>query len=354
MQSYDEILQSMTDKYTELSGITPFENSDIGIRLRVVAGEIYSSAVNLMWLKRQMFVSTAQGEYLDMHAKERGLLRREATPAFGEVTFSVSEALSENVSIPKGTIVATFGSLLRFETTKDAVLFAGELSVTVSAKSIGTGREYNVLKGKISVMITPPAGIDLVENSEAFTGGCDAESDESLRERIQNSIRFPANSTNCAYYEALAEGVNGVSSASAVALGRGSGTVDVYIAGDGSVVSDETLTSVQRLLSKEREVNVDVLVKKAQPSPVDLYLEVILQEGYGFDDVKDRCRKNISDFIAHRGVGAGVRLCQVSEIVYHTPGVKAFNFVAGLNGDFEAEKTLFPVPGTISIIRGSE
>lgn len=353
MQTYDEILKSMTDKYTELSGIVPDEASDIGIRLRVLAGEIYANAVNLQWLKRQMFVSTAEGEYLDMHASERGIIRREATPSYGEVTFSVNEALSENVSIPKGTVVATFASLLRFETLSDAVLAAGSLSVTVKAKSTGVGRDYNVIKGKISVMVTPPAGIDAVANAAAFEGGCDSESDESLRERIVKSIKYPANSTNCAYYEAMAQSVSGVSSASAVPRSRGAGTVDVYIAADGSVVSDETAEKVQILLSTEREVNVDVLVKKAQPSKVNYYIRIEIQEGYGFDEVKNGLIKRISDFIATRGVGGEVLLCQLSEVIYHTQGVKAFSFVSGLNSDYKADSSLFPVAGTISIARGT-
>jgi len=351
MQTYDDILRRMTEKYTELSGITPSEASDIGIRLRVLAGEIYSNAVNTEWLKRQMFVSTAEGEYLDMHALERGIVRREATSAFGEVTFSVKEALTERVSIPKGTIVAAFASLLRFETMIDAVIPAGALSVTVKAKSVGTGREYNVLKDNITVMVTPPAGVDNVTNAEAFSGGCNRESDESLRERVVNSIRFPQNGANCAYYEAMAESIDGVSSASAVPRARGVGTVDVYIAAEGSVASDEALEKVQTLLSEKREVNVDVLVKKAQPFSVSFYLEVVINEGYGFDDVKDRIRENITDYVSTRGVGGAVLMCSISECVYHTEGVKSFRFVPQLNSDHIADKGCFPVAGTISVVR---
>lgn len=351
MQTYDEILKRMTEKYTELSGIIPSEVSDIGIRLRVLAGEIYSNVVNTEWLKRQMFVSTAEGEYLDMHAFERGIVRREATSAYGEVTFSVAEKVDKNISIPKGTVVACFASLLRFETLSDAVIFAGDLSVKVKAKSLGAGREYNVVKDNITVMVTPPAGVDFVTNEEPFTGGCNQESDESLRERITDSIRFPQNGANCAYYEGIAESVDGVHSAKAVPRGRGVGTVDVYIAAEGSVVSDESLEKVQTLLSEKREVNVDVLVKKAEAVQVNMYLEIVINEGYGFDDVKDRVRDNIADYIATRGVGGSVLMCEVSERVYHTEGVKSFKFVTQLNSDSVAENNLFPVAGTISIVR---
>ena len=44
MKTYDEIYRSMAEKYAELTSVMPDENSDLGIRLRVLAGEIYSSA----------------------------------------------------------------------------------------------------------------------------------------------------------------------------------------------------------------------------------------------------------------------------------------------------------------------
>lgn len=351
MQTYDEILKSMTEKYTELSGITPDERSDIGIRLRVLAGEIYSSAVNSQWLKRQMFVSFAEGEYLDLHAGERGITRREETPSYGEVTFSVAEAATENISIPKGTVVACFASLLRFETLYDTVIYAGETSATANAKSLGAGRAYNVLAGSISVMVTPPSGVDAVTNAAAFTGGCDKESDESLRDRVVKSIKFPANATNCAYYEAMAESVDGVSSAAVVPRGRGVGTVDVYVAADGAEASDETVSKVQILLSKEREVNVDVLVKKAESSPVSFYFKIEVQEGYAFDAVRSECKSAVSDYINSRGAGGDVLMCHVADIVYHVEGVKEFAFVSGVNSDHRGNSYTFPVAGTISVQR---
>lgn len=352
MQTYDEILNSMTEKYTELSGITPDERSDIGIRLRVLAGEIYSNMVNIEWLKRQMFVSSAEGEYLDLHAEERGISRREATPAYGVVTFSIPEALTENLSIPKGTVVATYGSLLRFETIADSVIYAGNTSADVKVMSVGEGRKYNVLEGAVSVIVTPPVGIESVTNSAAFSGGCDRESDDSLRERVEKSIKFPSNSTNCAYYEGLAESIDGVSSAAVVPRGRGLGTVDIYIAADGSEATDEAVKKVQTILSEEREVNVDVFVQKAEPVAVNVYLKVELKDGYGFDDVKDRCVSSLSDFIASRGAGGEVLMCQVAEVVYHIEGVKAFAFVSQLNSDYPGHSSKFPVAGTISIVRG--
>ena len=42
MESYEEILERMKNKFTELSGSNVNDDSDIGIRMKVLAGEIFS------------------------------------------------------------------------------------------------------------------------------------------------------------------------------------------------------------------------------------------------------------------------------------------------------------------------
>ena len=71
MESYEEILERMKNKFTELSGSNVNDDSDIGIRMKVLAGEIFSLQNNVNWLKNQMFAQTAVGEQLDYLALER-------------------------------------------------------------------------------------------------------------------------------------------------------------------------------------------------------------------------------------------------------------------------------------------
>lgn len=349
MKTYDEIYKSMAQKYAELTGIVPDECSDLGIRFRVLAGEIYSSEANLNWLKRQMFFSTADGEYLDLHAAERGVERRKGSKAFGEVRFYCEQPAEADISIPKGTVVACPVSLLRFETTADAVIIKGKNSVSVKAQSIGEGRVFNVSEKTITVMVTPPSGVDGVTNTMAFTGGCDEEGDESLRERISSSFRTPVNSTNCAYYKSVAESVEGVGSACVAPRVRGAGTVDIYIASEGAKASDETVSEVQKIMEEYREVNVDVRVLSAEPSPVDIYISIKVADGYDFEKVKETCVEELREKIALSGVGGEVLLCQVSEWVYHVEGVKALSFASGVNADYRFSAGYFPVAGNISI-----
>ena len=75
MESYNNILARMNNAYKDTTGYTPDEYSDTGIRMRILAGEVFNLCSNIDWLKKQLFATTAEGEYLDYHAEERGLKR---------------------------------------------------------------------------------------------------------------------------------------------------------------------------------------------------------------------------------------------------------------------------------------
>ena len=55
MQSYGEILNRMTDYYREKTGTEPDRASDIGIRMEILAGEVFKAYSEMNWLKNQMF-----------------------------------------------------------------------------------------------------------------------------------------------------------------------------------------------------------------------------------------------------------------------------------------------------------
>ena len=117
-KSYSEILTTMQETFSTLTGMQADDASDIGIRMKVLAGEVYSCYGYLDWIKRQMFAQTATGEQLDLHANQRGLARKAAAPAYGSHTFSMEEALWYDVDIPVGTVCAVSGQhALRYETT---------------------------------------------------------------------------------------------------------------------------------------------------------------------------------------------------------------------------------------------
>ena len=74
--TYESVLKDMLAAYEAETGFVPDEASDISIRLRVLASQIHSAAETGKWLLRQMFFSTAEGEFLDRHAELHLQLRQ--------------------------------------------------------------------------------------------------------------------------------------------------------------------------------------------------------------------------------------------------------------------------------------
>ena len=351
--TYDEILKRMKNEYTKLSGVTPAEASDINLRMQVLAGEIYNSMVNAQWLRNQMFFDTAQGEFLDYHGIQRGIERREASCAQGEVVFSRLNVTLKDTVIPRGVVVATQGeSPAYFETTEEVVIPATALSVHAEVKALKAGVQGNVPANKICVIVTPVAGVNAVTNPDPCHSGAETETDISLRERIKESLRYPSNSTNCSYYKMVAEQIPSVSSAAVVPRGRGAGTVDVYVTSQGTAVSDDVLNQVQEKLTELREVNVDVKTYKAQHTPVDIYLRIDVIDGYEFEDVKLSCEKALKEYISTRGVGGSVLLTEAGERIQHTEGVKEYTLSHYVNADVRCGSTHCPAAGTITVKEG--
>lgn len=233
-ETYESILSRMQGRFQELAGFPADDASDIGIRLKVLAGELFSACTNLDWLKRQVFPQTAQGVQLDYHAQQRGIQRKSAVRSQGTLEFSREAALLYDVTIPEGTVCAVSQEEgLRFVTTRKGILKAGDFSVSVPAASEEGGAQANAAAETIKVLVTPPPGVTAVTNRDAFTGGADGESDEELRERVLESCRNIPNGTNSAFYREFALQYEGVYSAAVSPRARGTGTVDVYVASRG-------------------------------------------------------------------------------------------------------------------------
>ena len=99
-ETYEAILTRMNDTFTSLAGFEPEQASDIGLRMKLLAGESYALTAEIDWLRQQMFPHTATGEQLDLHAQQRGLIRRKGQKAAGIVVFMLEMPLEYSFVIP--------------------------------------------------------------------------------------------------------------------------------------------------------------------------------------------------------------------------------------------------------------
>lgn len=327
MITYNDILSRMQDKFKDLSGYSADEASDIGIRLKVLAGEIYSSYTNLEFIKTQMFPQTATGTYLDMHAMQRGLQRIGATKSSGTLTFSRAENILYDVTIPKGTVCATAQiNGVRYVTLEDAYIASGQSSVSVPAESETAGSIANALKSAITVMVTPPAGISAVTNESAFVGGSDSESDDDLRQRLLYSYKNISNGSNCAFYRDIALGFDDVYSVSVINRPNGSGTVDIYVANNGAVLESNKMSEIQSKINSLKEINVNAQVKAPALVSVSITLNIVVKDGYDSNTVKANCEANIANYFSTLKIGQDVFLADIANVVYNTEGIINYQF----------------------------
>lgn len=350
MDSYSDILTRMKQKYRELSGCDITEGSDADIRMKTLAGEIFAGEVNLDFIKRQMFPSTAVGGYLELHAQDRGLSRKSAVKAQGEVVFSVENAREADITIPSGTVVSVNGeNPLGFVTKENAVLEAGELSVIVPCEAERGGADYNVRAGSVCLMTGSVVGIDSVTNSSPFSDGADEESDEALRARVISTMRNISNGTNAAYYKRLAQSVESVASANVVPNNRGAGTLDVFISGFNRELSASKVAEVEAVLRQNRELNVDVKAFAATSMTFDLGLEISVKDGYTFSEVKTAVEQAVTAYIDSLGVGEKVLSPHVSRAALEVEGVYTLEFMSNYPANVNVPNNCYAVLDNIFI-----
>lgn len=347
MKTMDEIYQEMLACFGERTGMGLSQSCDLSARLYALAAQVYSLYIQADWVKRQAFPQSAEGEYLDYHARMRGLERKKATAAGGVVRFLAGEARESNRVIPQGTVCMTAG-LVRFATARQAVLPAGEMSVDVPVEALTLGVAGNVAAGTIVSMAVAPVGILACTNPEACTGGSDEESDEELRQRILDTFQRLPNGANAAFYEQEALSFDEVAAAAVLPRPRGVGTVDVVVASQAGLPGEELLQELSEYFRKRREIAVDVQVRAPQTSTVDVAIQVAAREGADAEQVKAAVEQALREQFTGKLLGQDVLLAWLGNLVYGCQGVANYVLTAP-TADLLVAEDVLPVLGSVTV-----
>ena len=232
------------------SKITDFnEGSEIRNLLESFAVDLYVLLLNQEQLTQICFVETAEGEWLDKHGANPFVqLPREAgSVANGFIKFTVPDALTSELNIPAGTVVAASETGLEYETLSDVILGIGETTVTASIESLTIGEDCNAGVGDIDTLVSD-IGVNgvTVTNEDPVSGGADYEEDDEYRNRLLAYIRKD-DFGSIGYYTTLCEDVNGVHDVSLVdATGY---TKKVLVNGTVKPTSDTVLLEVLGVLT---------------------------------------------------------------------------------------------------------
>lgn len=141
---------------------------------------------------KQKMLKYATGDVLDALGERTATYRLKPRKASCVLSFSTAIPQTFNIIIPAGTKVCTSNELY-FETDKEVVLKAGDLSVESNAESIEGGSIYNLLlPNTINKLVDLIPYVSAVTNITESLGGdngepYDTEGDDHFRERIKLS-----------------------------------------------------------------------------------------------------------------------------------------------------------------------
>ena len=345
MKSVEEIYNEMMAAYAQATGTEAAASGDLAVRMYAMAAQVFALYVQCEWVERQCFPQTAEGTCLDMHAQLRGLERRAATAAEGVLRFTVDTAADQDREIPSGTVCMTAG-LVRFETVEDGVLQAGATQADVRARALEPGSAGNVAAGTILTMAVAPVGVSRCTNPEAFSGGLDAEGDESLRERVLETFRRMPNGANAAFYEQGALSFDQVAAASVLPRSRGRGTVDVVAATLEGMPDEELLGQLTDYFQQRREIAVDVLVRAPEAVTVDVAVKI--DGGADQAGAAERVKTALRQWFTGERLGQDVLRARLGSLIFGCEGVKNYELTAPPE-DLSLEPDQLPVLGTLTV-----
>jgi len=151
----------------------------------------------VQYIMPNMFVATAQRWALELKAWELNVVVKEAVKTQGLITFKKNDA-DDVVTIKAGTIVETLpidGVTYQLKVLQDTIIVAKKETGMVLMEAMEPGLAYNLAAGYYNTLPKELPGIGEVVNEANWvtTLGANAETDEELALRLQNTFTAAGN-----------------------------------------------------------------------------------------------------------------------------------------------------------------
>lgn len=343
-----------TDIKSRLGVVNLIRRSILKVLARVYAGAIHMTYGFLEFIKRQLFVTTADSEFLDKIGLEIGLPRKAATFASGNGTATGVD----------GTLIGTVelenadGDVYTVETP--VIIANGIASLTIIANAVGT--ESNQGGGTTLTFVSAVLGVDetVTIDANGIADGTDPESDAEYQARLLLQRRLPPNAGASFDYERWAKEVPGVTRAWAIPQYNGIGTIGVAFVrdNDDSIIPNESQREVVRQFLIQHE---NTLTGQSEGIPVTaepglIMIELSLQS-INFEipiipnttDMKDLLDISLADFILDQGRPGGTLFrSQMDATISDTAGEVAHRLVSP-SADIGIANNKVPVLGEITL-----
>ena len=223
-------------------------------------------------------------DIMDYHAQTRGLTRKPAAYAVGEIVVTAEAGLE----IPKGSMFSTMSinnqPAIDFETT-EAVVVDASGKVTIPVRALLEGTTGNVPENTITLNSSGLDGITAVNNPKITTGGLEEESSEELQARIVEfdmSAPYSYGGTE-SDYKRWALSVAGVGGAIVIQPPDDSTPIQIIItASDGSPATPQLCEAVWNHIMKpddpeSRLAPVNDQLEVVPPSTIDMVITATVE-----------------------------------------------------------------------------
>ena len=290
--SEETILEDLISYYNTLhdenkTKITDFnEGSEIRTLLEVISHLAYTTLEETDNISRNHFVSTAEGEFLDLIGENYKIEREQGTSASGLVKFSLSDPTATSIQteqiIEAGTVVTNEDN--SYETESDAIIGIGETYTYVNVVCTLEGADGNCKANTINTIEDYAGTVPItVTNEDSFVDGADFEDDEAYREKLLRYIRED-NFGSRGYYENLLLNINGVHDI--LPIDGSEDTVAYYI---NTNTTDSYNAEAYTIFSQPDAMVLGHTFTFATPTqiPINITVDVNYDCGLTEDEVKD-------------------------------------------------------------------
>ncbi|NTI92290.1 hypothetical protein G6L78_01460 [Agrobacterium rhizogenes] len=246
-------------------------NNFVTITGKVVAALAHEFELRIAYLVKQMFISTATGQFLALLCSDVGIYRKQASAAFG----SVSGTGAPLTTYPAGVRLIS-GSVTYVSTAAATSAADGSITLLVTSESKGAAanRDGGGLLSLADPVLFPTLGTEWVVSTDGIGGGADVELNDSLRARGLQRKRNPPGGGTLTDYERITLEVSGVKEAWAFRGTLSPGTLFVFFLFEGRpnfIPTPSDVAVVQAAIDAKRLIRVDDSVAVAPTArPVNI------------------------------------------------------------------------------------
>lgn len=278
---------------------------------------------------------------MEDHAESRGMERKSATYAAGEITITGTDG----TEIPKGTAFSTASvngePAVEFITTEAAVINANG-SVIVNVQAVESGTVGNVPAGTVILKANKITGISNVTNEADIRGGTEQEDIESLQNRIidydaAQGVSYVGSESD---YKRWAMEVDGIGNAVIIPAQDDSGLITIVLTDANGEPANETLrTEVYNHIMRPDLPKVRLApvnggnIRCIAPESVEISISVIVEinSTVSIGTIKEHILVALKTYLVEATQDREVRWTKIGSIISKTNGVEDYKELL-LNG----------------------